>query len=66
MLFIDDTMNYMDKTMDGQKISFYDNTTPWEEVDRKFLIRGLALNEAMLHGEKTAYPCWSSLMTRSH
>ena len=52
--------------MINQKISFYDNTTPWEDADQKFLIRGLALNEVMLptlirHGEKTAYP-WPWLL----
>ena len=56
----------MDKMMINQKISFYDNTTPWEDADQKFLIRGLALNEVMLptlirHGEKTAYP-WPWLL----
>ncbi len=66
MLFMDNQMNYMDKTMIDQKISFYDNTTPWEAAGQKFLIRGLALNEVMLpalirHGEKTAYP-WPWLL----
>ena len=51
----------MEKTALNTELSFYDSLTPWNSEQKRFLIRGFALNERMApmlvhHGEKTEYP----------